>query len=533
MRFFSAPILLLALLLAPPAQGAFSCQDFFARVGIGERRQVARGLATDGRNAADIRFNEIFETDLRPIGPGEVIRVLRVNRESQQRYNQIFEQLWQDRISSRTTRREQSAVRREYNEFRRWLSRKNQIVGDSNPGARYPALDAQMLHDKYLQTSVANPEPARLAAYFDQVYFDFVVERHSRDLSRRTITVANPNNPDMVAEVATYLNSLDGRILANLAESLRYNASPKLKLFLGGVLGYLLAQGTGILNETVIQPYIYQPTRRYVTNRTREAVNSVVDFAKVFTGGEAAYISSLVHANTAASRLDPKAVQTQPQEEAANSLKEYVTDMGNVLPSFHPVLISQQKNFEAVWQNRIRELQNPLRDELSEFMRTETELLKLRADLARARANNPGATATPEERALERRFVTQMQNLGKKMAGKLADWLFYKVTMPKERALDPAVEQMFQEAYAQYLTSMDVGLLATELSQRVRDHMVRLNKFVVTPDPAAAETARPGATPGAGPREVKPEDRVAAPAAPLQPVAPVAPPPRTAVPAVQ
>lgn len=451
---------LLSLLLLAFFAGearAVPCAEFFSRVSRG--RTLTREQADQLLKEVEARkVEEVFPATVqKKTGRRTSDTIVRAEEAERIAYERTFNQLWDARIARRP------GVRADYNEYVAWLRTQN----GNKP---YPVLDQKILFDEY------HKDGGTLAEYFDYSYIRFAYEK-------RKLTVDN---------VDKYLGTLDNSMVRNAGRFLARKAMWTGKKLGGLATGTLFGIGIafpGQIMDALVTPFV-RPTINAAVESTREvsaaAAATVMDYSKMFVGGETEFQASLLEAQTAQARFSPAdsepTVERGGRKAGVKVFDDYVKEMSTRLPFFHAVVKDKKPKYEDEWKARIETIKPLILLESKDL----NEVLD-KIDTMQTMIDNSGKPQTPAQMAFFARNEAAIKAHEHNIAGHLADWLFYQMAIGKEKPIDAVLNQKFESIYGYYKNNLNLPKLAALVHEKVNRHLKDLQSYATgAPKPSVA-----------------------------------------------
>lgn len=473
-QFLIITLLIPGLALADPPIGPptnpESCSTLFQ--GLMDKVSVRTGRA-----AYRAELEQIEQIPVKDIFPDSVVRrgktLVKVTEKNKADYQSTFDRLWENRyMSGQVPYSEVSA-------YRAWLKAKY--------GKPYPPLEAEVLYKDFV---TADPTGS-IAGYFDDAFLDYLYES-------KKLTVENFDD---------YVKQIDPSMVRRFGKrALKAMGKTKDYVITAAITASLMQFSTipGDLVSNAInglsQAFFGSTLKDWINGKTKEVTETVGEKVRdwnLFAGGEEKYISTLLALKMASTDLEARDFDKLNRAEAMRVLESFKNSTSDKLPLFRDLLLSEQKDFEKLWDNRLQELKQSTVAVSSVYQQYKIALDRIQADIAGR--ETPGV-ATPEELALLADYSQEMAGAETFLANSLADWMFYKQARGAKNPIDPALDLNFSMVYNSYMRMMSPGKLADALNARVVNHVAQLEKY--SKKAAGKEAEIP-----AGP-EKKPEDQI-------------------------
>lgn len=440
--------LLLLSLFAPDARAEANafCRDGFAELmGKWKKAVIAAPVDTKERlaKAEQISVKEIFpKAKGRKKGP-RVAEGLAVTQESMRAYKHAFDDLWNARVSNGVL------PKWELSRYREWLKAQN-----SRP---YPNIDRKSLHELYYENPIAD--------YFDDEFLDYLQAR----------TGANFDS------IEDYVSTLDKSMIKNLSKAL-FRRVAKSRVFLIGT-GAATVYFLNLINESVnssldklSQILLGQTLKELFSNQTKnlteQAVSVVRDWGKLFVGGEEKYVETVTRLEYESYAFQAQDINKLTRADGVAALEKYNQFTTDTLPLFHPLVMSEQKDFEEIFDKRLQEFKGALPVASLEYQNYLIALNSLRAEVEKQ-----GTLPSAEQLELLDTYAKQIKFSEEVIVNMLADWLFYKQARGPDKPLDSTLRLAFRPVYEKYLLTGDLELLKRALLDRTRAHITQLQRY--------------------------------------------------------
>jgi hypothetical protein len=398
---------------------------------------------------------------------------VKVTEKNKAQFQDTFDRLWDNRyLSGEIPYSEVSA-------YRAWLRKKY--------GKAYPPIEAEVLYKDFV---TADPTGS-IAGYFDDHFIDYLYE------SKR-VTAESFDD---------YVKSIDPSMVRRFGKrALKAMGKTKDYVITAAITASLMQFYTipGDLVSNAInglsQAFFGSTLKEYLTGKTKEVTETVGEKVRdwnLFAGGEEKYVSTLLALKMASRDLDARNFDNLSRTESVRVLEEFKTFTSEKLPLFRDLLLSEQKDFEKLWDNRLQELKQSTVAVNSVYQQYKIALDRIQADIA---AREEPAVPTPQELEMMAQYTQEMSGAVTFLANSLADWLFYKQARGTKNPIDPALDLNFSMVYNSYMRMMSPGKLANAINARVTNHVTQLEKY--SKKAAGKESDIPS-----GP-EQKPEDQI-------------------------
>jgi hypothetical protein len=421
--------------------------------------RFSRLLGRAGTHAAHAEFRKAIEEveaiPVRDVFPQAISRrgkkIVKVTEANKEEFQTLFDKLWTNRVAAG------DIPASEISYYRKWLRKKY--------GRPYPQINPEVLHKDFV---VAEPTGS-LAGYFDDDFLDYLYES-------KKVTAEN---------VDDYVKSLDPSIVKRFGRRAgRRLAKIGDYVITAGLTATILQVSTipgdfvsNLLNG-LSQALFGQTIKEFISSKTKEATQQVGekvrDWSTLFVGGEEKYNSTLKELKQASVRLDSQDFDRMPRTQAAKVLEGFMNYTAAQLPLFQALVLSEQKDFESAWDQRLQELKQATIMVNTNFQQHKIALDQMQAQIA---SRSDPAVATPEELETMADYTAEMQSSESFLANALADWLFYKQARGPDNPLDPALDRNFSTVYSSYLRTMSPGKLAKAINARVSAHIAQLEKY--------------------------------------------------------
>jgi hypothetical protein len=362
--------------------------------------------------------------------------------------------------------------------YRNWLKAKH--------GKPYPPIEAEVLYKDFV---TADPTGS-VAGYFDDAFLDYLYES-------KKLTVENFD--DYVKQIdPSMVRRFGKRALKALGKTKDYVITAAITASLmqfSTIPGDLVSNAINGLS----QAFFGSTLKEWINGKTKEVTETVGEKVRdwnLFAGGEEKYVSTLLSLKMASNDLEARDFDKLNRAEALRILENFKTFTSEKLPLFRDLLLSEQKDFEKLWDNRLQELKQSTVAVSTNYQQYKIALDRIQADIA----GRENAMATPEELALMSEYSQEMAGAETFLANSLADWMFYKQARGTKNPIDPALDLNFTMVYNSYMRMMSPGKLADAMNARVVNHVSQLEKY--SKKAAGKEAEIP-----AGP-EKKPEDQI-------------------------
>lgn len=441
----------------PTAQGSEdSCSnvaDEFAKLVNRASTKVAAKTMT--YDQARERLDELTKVEVKTIFPetrsvrtGRKITEIRVRDDAAaiDRYKRHFDEVWEMRVASG------QMPPWKLREYRDWLKAQSK----TNPPSAYPEIKSKELYDDYFQDN------GTINEYLDFQYLNYL----------EATRAIRPEN------VEEYLRTLDPSFVKHLGRSAWRKTKAIANSAWGGAIGasvVMFAALPGELVSATLGPWI-QPIKEYFTSKAREAstqaVEAVKDWGSLFQGGEDAYVVQLDKLSLLTSTFDQRNFDQMGRVEIAKVFDDYTAQTSAILPQFHRLVLSEQKDFEKTWDQRLIDFRNPILQ-----VNTNYDVQKSLVDRIRSDIEMKGGVASPDQLQRLAEAEKKMKIAEEYIANILADWLFYKQARGKDKPLEPALDRNFATVYELYLISMDPVILGKAMNERVKAHVEQLRQY--------------------------------------------------------
>jgi hypothetical protein len=329
-----------------------------------------------------------------------------------------------------------------------------------------------------------------VAGYFDDAFLDYLYES-------KKLTVENFD--DYVKQIdPSMVRRFGKRALKALGKTKDYVITAAITASLmqfSTIPGDLVSNAINGLS----QAFFGSTLKEWINGKTKEVTETVGEKVRdwnLFAGGEEKYVSTLLSLKMASNDLEARDFDKLNRAEALRILENFKTFTSEKLPLFRDLLLSEQKDFEKLWDNRLQELKQSTVAVSTNYQQYKIALDRIQADIA----GRENAMATPEELALMSEYSQEMAGAETFLANSLADWMFYKQARGTKNPIDPALDLNFTMVYNSYMRMMSPGKLADAMNARVVNHVSQLEKY--SKKAAGKEAEIP-----AGP-EKKPEDQI-------------------------
>ncbi len=407
------------------------------------------------REQAAARLEELVQMEVKAIFPetksvrtGRRVTEVRVRDDAVaiDRYKRHFDEFWEMRVASG------QIPSWKLKEYREWLRAQSK---SSTPSA-YPEIKSKELYDDYFT------DGGTMSEYFDFQYLDYL----------EATKAIRPEN------VEDYLRTLDPSFVKHLGRAAWRKTKSLATSAWGGAIGASVVMFAAFPAEIVgatLEPFI-KPIKDYFTTKAREAstqaVESLIDFGSLFQGGEEAYVAQLITLSALTSDFDLQKFDRMSRSEIAKKFDEYTAQTSANLPKFHKLVISEQKDFEKLWDQRLIDSREAILQMNLTYDGHKSELDRIKSDIEKS-----GAMPTPDQLSRLADAKNKMRKAEDYIANLLADWLFYKQVRGKERPLDPAMDRNYATVYEFYLIGMDPALLGKAMNERVKLHVEQLRQY--------------------------------------------------------
>lgn len=493
--------LLAALLLLPsgalaiePVEAVPSCPgrfsqlmgkipNFGAKISVAEREKAVRELESLYQKSVKDIFPEIQEVKT---GRRTVEKRVRTNAQDKIRFKAHFDALWEKRIAAG------QVPKWELDDYRTWLK----TQGDSE-GA-YPPIAAKTLLDDYVTDN------GTISEYFDFKYLEYLEK----------VKFVRPDGTTSREQVEAYLKTLDPNVAKHYAKAAVVGTKNWAKTWIGGA-------AIASLFLTLPNDLIVQPIKAYLIRETKEQVNQVTEKVlnwTLFDGGEKEYEIALAKLRGISVNFDGLIAgkdvnfDTMPRVEGLKQLESYLASTSAELPRFHALVLSEQKDFETIWDKRLADTKESVVSVNASYTQFKIALRQLEATIA-----SRGGQETPEEAEVRAEYAFEMDKAEDYIANILADWQFYKQVRGKNK-IDAAIDRNFATIYEKYMRTMSVGRLASAINTRVKAHVEQLEAY--SDKTKKKKEAEPGTTTPLKPEEqirvenpaVNPDGKIAIPA---------------------
>lgn len=476
-QFFLLLFLLPSLALADPpigpppnaANGA-SCEGFFSSL-------VGKVTNRTGRAAYLQELERIERIPVKEIFPDSLVRksktLVKMTEKNKLVYQETFDHLWDNRyMSGKIPYSEVSA-------YRAWLKAKY--------GKPYPPVEAETLYRDFV---TADPTGS-IAGYFDDAFLDYLYDS-------KKLTVENFD--DYVKQIdPSMVRRFGKRALKSLSKTKDYVITAAIT---ASLMQFSTIPGDLVSNAIngFSQAFFGSTLKEWLNGKTKEVTETVGEKVRdwnLFAGGEEKYVSTLLDLKMITNDLEKREFDKLNRMEAMRALEGFNNFTSEKLPLFRDLLLSEQKDFEKVWDNRLQELKQVTVAMGGKYEQYKIARDRIQIDIA---GRQPPATATPEELARLAEYSQEMASAETFLANTLADWLFYKQARGSRNPIDPALDAQFSTVYSTYMRMMPPGKLASAMIARVKNHVVQLEKYSKK---AAGKTEEIPKGP-----EKKPEDQI-------------------------
>jgi hypothetical protein len=426
------------------AQERSSCSASFAEL---VSRTSAR-LPWAAKVAAELELERLLKVKVEEIFPDtQTVRTgrrttevrVRDNAAAMRRFRESFDKLWDNRVAAG------KVPAWEVKEYRAWLR------AQSNSEGAYPPVNAKELFEDYIS------DGGTIAEYFDFKYLEYLEK----------VRFTRPENVD------EYIRTIDHSILRHWARVGARGAKnftmPFFRTTLVLTIGVAVTLPFTILNEGLGNALIGQAFTVYLKEKTVQTTEQVRDWGKFFKGGEDEYVSAFLKLATLSYQLDSKNFDEMPRAQVAKELEEFMESTALLLPQFHELVMSEQKDFENRWDTRLNQTKESIL-----VVSTAHQQVRIASDQLKAAIAARGGVASPEELERLSEYTHEMELSADYIASVLADWLFYKQVRGKARPLEPALDRNFATVYERYLRTMGPGRLTKAINARVRAHVSQL-----------------------------------------------------------